>query len=109
MPFAFLVGDHPVYDLITLLTLHPPESKQLLVHSRNVNNVAQIRASLLANRKDIKRKPMECGPKRMRNAKECMENLVTYMHEFDSLPFNPASPILHTIQSGVPQGSGQPG
>ena len=42
--------------------------KQLLVHSRNVNNVAKIRAvhNALANRKPAKRKHMECGPKRMR-------------------------------------------
>ncbi|KAI4803925.1 hypothetical protein KUCAC02_025570 [Chaenocephalus aceratus] len=39
-----------------------------LVHSRNVNNVAQIRAAhnALANRKKTKRKHTECGLKRMR-------------------------------------------
>ena len=41
--------------------------KQLLVHSRNVNNVARIRAvhNAQANRKKAKRKHVECSPKRM--------------------------------------------
>lgn len=61
--------------------------KQLLVHSRNVNNVAKIRAAhnALANRKDIKRKHKECGPKRMREDEQCVQDLVACMHEFDSL------------------------
>ncbi|KAJ8349632.1 hypothetical protein SKAU_G00247620 [Synaphobranchus kaupii] len=51
--------------------------KQLLVHSRNVNNVAQIRAAhnALANRKEAKRKHMECGPKRMREDEQCVQDL----------------------------------
>ena len=42
--------------------------KQLLEYFRNVNNVARVGAAhnVLANRKDAKRKHMECGPKRMR-------------------------------------------
>jgi len=38
--------------------------KQLLVHSRNVNNVARIRAAInaLANQKETKKKHTECGP-----------------------------------------------
>ena len=41
--------------------------KQLLVHSRKLNN-ARIRTAhnILANRKDANRKHVECGPKRMR-------------------------------------------
>jgi len=71
MPFASLVGDHPVYVLITLLKSGwlsiLQNEKQLLVHSRDVNNDARTRAShnVLANQKDAKRKHMECGPKWM--------------------------------------------
>ena len=79
--------------------------KQLLVHSRNVKNVARIRAAhnVLANRKDAKRKHMECSPKQMRKD----EHPVTCMQEFDSLPFDrphPPSaiysqPCLHLVSS----------
>lgn len=78
--------------------------KQLLVHSRNVNNVAQIRAvhNALANRKEGKRKHKECSPKRMREDEQCVQDLVACMEEFDSFPFDPASPTLRTIQSAMP-------
>lgn len=78
--------------------------KQLLVHSRNVNNVAQIRAAhnALANRKEAKRKHVECSPKRMREDEQCVQDLIACMHEFDSFPFNPASPTLRTLQSAMP-------
>ena len=38
--------------------------KQLLVHSRNVNNVSRIRAALsaLTKQKKSKRKHVKCGP-----------------------------------------------
>ena len=51
--------------------------KQLLVHSRNVNNVAKIQASLnaLANRKETKTKHAECGPKRIREDEQCVQGL----------------------------------
>ena len=77
--------------------------KQLLVHSRNVNNVAQIRAArnALANRKQTKRKHTECGPKRMREDEQCVQDLVTCMHEFDSFLFDPASSTLCTLQSAI--------
>ena len=78
--------------------------KQLLVHSRNVNNVAQIRAAhnALANRKEAKRKHKDCGPKRMQEDEQCVQNLVACLHEFDSFPFNPASTTLRTLQSAMP-------
>ena len=78
--------------------------KQLLVHSRNVNNVAQIRAALntLANRTKAKRKHTECSPKRMQQDEQCVQNLVACMNEFESFPFNPASPTLRTLQSATP-------
>ena len=42
---------------------------------------------------------MECGPKRMREDEQCVLDLVACMHEFDSFPFDPSSPTLHTLQS----------
>jgi hypothetical protein len=78
--------------------------KQLLVHSRNVNNVARIRSAhnALANRKEAKRKHTECGLKRMREDEQCVQNLIACMNEFDAFPFDPASPTLCTLQSAMP-------
>ena len=78
--------------------------KQLMVHSRNVNNVARIRAAhnSLATRKAAKRNHTESGPKRMREDEQCVQNLISCMDEFDSFPFNPASPTLRTLQSAMP-------
>ena len=45
---------------------------------------------------------MECGPKRMRNDEQCIQDLVTCMQEFDSLPFDPASPTCRTVLSAMP-------
>ncbi|CAL8290919.1 unnamed protein product [Merluccius merluccius] len=56
----------------------------------------------LANRKEAKRKHMECGPKRVREDEQCMQDLVACMHEFNSFPFNPVSPTLCTLQSAMP-------
>jgi hypothetical protein len=77
--------------------------KQLLVHSSNVNNVTMIRAALnaLANRKATW-KHAECGPKRMREVEQCIQDLVACMHEFDSFPFDPATPTPRTLQSAMP-------
>ena len=78
--------------------------KQLLVHSRIVNNVAKIWAvhNALANRKPAKRKHAECGPKRMREDEQCVHDLVACMHELDSFPFDPISPILRKLRSAMP-------
>jgi len=69
-----------------------------------VNNVAKIQAvhNALAKRKPAKRKHVECGPKRMREDEQCVQNLVACMHEFDSFPFDPISPIIRTLQSAMP-------
>ncbi|KAL8563863.1 hypothetical protein ACOMHN_034242 [Nucella lapillus] len=52
--------------------------KQLLVHSRNVNNVARIRTAynVMANQEHSKRLHEECGPKRMREDEQCVQDLV---------------------------------
>ncbi|KAL8605116.1 hypothetical protein ACOMHN_018917 [Nucella lapillus] len=78
--------------------------KQLLVHSRNGNNVARIRTAynVMANQEHSKRLHKECGPKRMREDEQCVQDLVACMHEFDSSPFDPSSPTLRTLQSAMP-------
>ena len=78
--------------------------KQLLVHSRNVNNVGRIRAALndKANRKAPKRNYVECSPSRMRVDEQCVQNVVACLQEFDAYSFDPASPTLRTLQTGLP-------
>ena len=58
--------------------------KQLLVHSRNVNNVVRIRAALndQANRKNVERYHVECSPSRMKADEQCVQDLISCMHEF---------------------------
>ena len=65
--------------------------------------MARIRAShnVPANQTYAKRKHMECRTKRMRNYEQCVQDLVTCMNEFDSLPFDPASPTIRTLQSAM--------
>ena len=78
--------------------------KQLMVHSRNVNNVTQIRAAqnTKANRKAAKRKHKECSPKRKRVDEQRVQDLVSCMDEFNSFPFDPSTHTLRTLQSAVP-------
>ena len=78
--------------------------KQLLVHSRNVNNVVRIRAALndQANRKNVERYHVECSPSRMKADEQCVQDLISCMHEFESFPFDPSLPTLRTLQSALP-------
>ena len=68
------------------------------------SNYCFIRAThnALANRKLSTTKHTACGPKRMREGELCVQDLVTCMCEFDSYPFDPASPTLRTLQSAMP-------
>ncbi len=50
-------------------------------------------------------KHTDCGPKRLRQDEQCVQDLIACMHEFDSFPFNPASPTLRTLQSAMPASS----
>ena len=81
--------------------------KQLLVHSRNVNNVARIQAThnALASRNQTKWKHTKCCPKRLRQDEQCVQDLIACIQEFDSFPFNPASTTLRTLQSAMPASS----
>ena len=78
--------------------------KQLLVHSRNVNNVSRIRAAnnMLANRKETNRKHTECSPTRKREDEQGVQDLISCLHEFEAYPFDISSPTLRTLQSAIP-------
>ena len=78
--------------------------KQLLVHSKNANNIARIRAAhnAAANRKKRNWKHTECNPKRMKDDEQCVQNIVACLNEFEAYPFNRDLPTLRTLQSGVP-------
>ena len=78
--------------------------KQLSVHNRNVNYVTQIRAAhnFQASKRESKLKHVECSSKRIREDEQCVQDLVICLCEFDSYPFYPSSPVLHTLQSAIP-------
>ena len=78
--------------------------QKILVHSRNVNNVAQIGAThnALASQTHNKWKHTDFGQNRLRQDEQYVQDLIACMHEFDSFPFNPTFPTLSTLQSGMP-------
>ena len=78
--------------------------KQLLVHSRNVNNVARIRAAhnSSAKRKSTQWKHSECKPKRLKVDEECVKNISECLMEYGSHPFDKSNQELRTLQSGLP-------
>ena len=77
--------------------------KQLLVHSRNVNNIARIRAAQnkAAKKKNLKFKHVECRPKRMKTDEQMVQNITACFEEFDCDPFDLEKPALRTMVSGV--------
>jgi len=81
--------------------------QKILVHSRNVNNVAQIGAThnALASQTHNKWKHTDFGQNRLRQDEQYVQDLIACMHEFDSFPFNPTSPTLRTLQSTMPASS----
>ena len=78
--------------------------KQLMVDTRNVNNLGRIRAALHnpVSRKQLSRKHNECAPARIRRDEQAVQDLVSCFREFDCFPFDPASPTLRTLQSAIP-------
>ena len=79
--------------------------KQLLVHSRNVNNIARVRNAhnSKAERKySNKLKHAECYQGRMKQDEECVQNISECLREFGSYPFDPENQSLRTLQSGIP-------
>jgi len=47
----------------------------------------------------------DCGPNRLRQDEQCVQNLIAGMLEFDSFPFNLTSTTLRTLQSAMPASS----
>ena len=78
--------------------------KQVLVHSRNVNNIARIRAihNAAAKRKSSNWKHTECNPKRLKLDEEGLQNILGCLEEYGAYPFDLDNQILRTMQSGVP-------
>jgi len=89
------------------MAIYSTEWEELLVHSRNVNNAPRILAAhnALASRNQSKWMHTNCGPNRLRQDEQCVQDLIACMFEFDSFPFNPTSPTLCTLQSAMPASS----
>ena len=74
--------------------------KQLMVDTRNCNNLGRIRAILhnQGPQKKLSRKHSECAPVRMRVNEQAVQDLILCIKEFDCFPFDPASPTLRNLQ-----------
>ena len=77
--------------------------KQLLSTTRNVNNVARIRATIRRNlkRKDRRKKHVECQSARTKKDEMAVQNTQACFKEFDSEPFDVSIPILSNLQSAI--------
>ena len=78
--------------------------KQLLVHSRNCNNIARIRDTIhhhIGSKKGAY-KHTESSPQRLKEDEEVIQNLLNCINEFECFPFDPAAPTLRTLQSAIP-------
>ena len=78
--------------------------KQLLVHSRNCNNISRIRNTVHRHIKTKKGeyKHSESAPRRLKADEQVVQNLSNCCSEFECYPFDPALPTLRTLQSAVP-------
>ena len=78
--------------------------KQLLTNTRNANNVARVRATVMrrACQKKQKQKHVECGPLRMRTDEQAVQNIIACMEEFGCDPFDLSDITLRTLQSALP-------
>ena len=78
--------------------------KQLLVHSRNANNVNVIRGVVLdfIDQKKNVHKHTDSTPHRLRVDEQLIQDLLQCVEEFDCNPFDAASPTLRTLQSAIP-------
>ena len=78
--------------------------KQLMADTKNFNNIGRVRAALHnpVNRKQLSQKHQECTLARMCRDEQTVQDLISCFKEFDSFPFDPASPALRTLQSAIP-------
>ena len=77
--------------------------KQLFSTTRNVNNVARVKATVNQNLKCQRRhrKHVECQPARMKKDEQAVQDLQTCLKDFDAEPFDISSPTLRSLQSGL--------
>ena len=78
--------------------------KQLLVHSRNCNNIARIRNTVHRNihtKKGVY-KHSESAPRRLKADEQVVQDLLNCCSEFECYQFDPALPTRRTLQSAVP-------
>ena len=83
--------------------LNLDNEKQLLSTTRNVNNVARIRATIRRNlkRKDRRKKHIECQSASTKKDEMAVQNIQACFKEFDSEPFDVSTPILRSLQSDI--------
>ena len=78
--------------------------KQLLIHSRNCNNIVCIRNALhchIGTKKGIY-KHTESSPRRLKEDEQVVQDLLNCISEFECFPFDSAAPTLRTLQSAIP-------
>ncbi len=77
--------------------------KQLFSVTRNVNNVARLKATVNRTLKCQRphRKHVECQPARMKNDEQAVQDLQTCIKDFDVEPFEISKPTLRSLQSGL--------
>lgn len=77
--------------------------KQLFSTTRNVNNVARIKAAVKQNLKcqHRNRKHVECQPARMKKDEQAVQDLLSCMKDFEAEPFDESNPTLRSLQSGM--------
>ena len=78
--------------------------KQLFVTARNANNVSRVKSAVKKSTKTKHRdtKHAECQPARMRKDEEAVISIVTTLNECEVRLFHDESPVLCSIQSGIP-------
>ena len=79
-------------------------SKQLLTDTRSPNNINRIRAATQTHTNDksqVHRQHAECTPLRLRTDEQVVQDILSCFMEFDSNPFDPSSPNLRSLESGI--------
>ena len=69
----------------------------------NVNNISRIRSTKKRNlkKKDRKRKHVQCQSSRMKKGERAVQDIETFLEEFDKKPFEALNPVLRTLQSAI--------
>ena len=77
--------------------------KQLFSVIRNTNNVARVKAVVqdTLKLKQLSRKHTECQPARIKKDEQAIQDIKSYLTEFDANPFDESNPTLRSLQSGI--------